>query len=85
MQSQLLWSHFYVAQNGRITGFCLEKCEQCGRDTQAANSITLCEPVSRLLSLGLVQSPTLPPEEYYVEEFEATACEHCIPPLPTNP
>ncbi len=79
MRSRLPWSHFYVARDGRITGFNIEACEQCGKPTQAANSITLCESVKRLRSLGLTQSMTLPPEEYYVEEFEGSACEDCIP------
>ena len=76
--SSLPWSHFHIAQDGRITGFSLESCEQCGEPTMAANSITLVEKPARLRRLGMKQMDTLPPEEFYVEELDGCACENCI-------
>lgn len=76
--SRTPWTHFFVARDGRITGFNVDKCEQCGERVQAANSITLKETPARLRSLGLKELKTLPPEEWYVEELEGCACEDCI-------
>jgi len=74
MTSQLPWTHFYIHASGRITGFVPDRCETCGGDIQAANSITLVETPERLRALGLTQVSELPEEGYYDEETDKEAC-----------
>jgi len=77
MPSQLPWSHFHVDAAGRITGFTLDRCETCGGEIQAPNSVNLHEPPARLLALGLTQAAKLPPEGFYNEETDREACDRC--------
>lgn len=79
MRKPLPWSHFTpVAGRPYFLGYCVESCEVCGQPTQASNAVNLHETRERLLSLGMTERPTLPPEEWHVEELGHTACEDCI-------
>lgn len=72
------WTHFHVEDDsGRITGFALGTCENCGGPVQDANSIGLRETPTRLLSLGFIQADTLPPEGYYSNKTRGEACDEC--------
>lgn len=76
--SALPWTHFHASKSGRITGFTLGSCEVCGGAVMEGNSITLMESVSRLKRLGLVQMQECPPDVWWVEAIDATACTTCI-------
>ena len=74
----LPWSHFSVADSGRVTAFNLGSCEVCKGEVMEGGDINLMESVSRLKRLGLVQMKVCPPDIWWVDAIGATACTPCI-------
>ena len=79
MTSRTPWTHFHVDSTGRVTGFSVSICENCGGECEASGAITLKETPARLRSLGMVEAPKLLPEEWHVDELGGCACSACWP------
>lgn len=72
-------THFIVEGPRKAHAFSVDTCEQCGKQVEGANAITLGEPRQRLLSLGMIE---VQPEDRldemgYCPALEGCACPDC--------
>lgn len=73
-------THFIVEGPRKAHAFSVETCDQCGKQVEAANAVTLGEPRQRLLSLGMieVQEADRLDEMGYCDALNGCACPDCF-------
>ena len=71
------YTHYYTRGENNHHAFELDTCETCGGDIQAPNAISIHEPESKLIALGLKKVEFHPAETFYNEDTDMCACENC--------
>jgi hypothetical protein len=71
-------THFVTTSTNTHRAFTLDTCEKCGCQAEGANAVTLKEPRSKLLALGMTQLPRELPELGYCDALDMAVCDACF-------
>jgi len=73
------YTHYMNNGENSNYSFELDTCETCGGDIQAPNGVTICEPESKMASLGLKKwEGEFPADSYYDEATDKGICDNCL-------
>lgn len=75
---KLGYTHYFVDARGNYHLFEMDRCENCGAEIQAANSMQLTgvNP-ERLAEYGLERVDKLPEQGYHSDKLGHEACYNC--------